>query len=62
MKFATTRLYSDPEAAARKLIEIANSVEAAQDGPNPHRTKETWQLAPVRSQRWRDCQPSAPAL
>jgi hypothetical protein len=32
MKFATTRPYSDPEAAARKLIEIANSVEAAQDG------------------------------
>jgi hypothetical protein len=32
MKFATTRLYSDPEAAARKLIEIANSIEAVQDG------------------------------
>jgi hypothetical protein len=28
MKFATTRPYADPEAAARKLIEIANSVEA----------------------------------
>jgi hypothetical protein len=28
MKFATDRLYSDPEQAARKLIEIANSVEA----------------------------------
>jgi len=27
MKFATTRPYADPEAAARKLIEIANSVE-----------------------------------
>ncbi len=24
--------YSDPEAAARKLLEIANSVEAVQDG------------------------------
>jgi hypothetical protein len=30
MKFATDRPYSDPEAAARKLIEIANSVEAVQ--------------------------------
>jgi hypothetical protein len=32
MKFATDRPYSDPEAAARKLIEIANSVEAPQEG------------------------------
>jgi hypothetical protein len=32
MKFATDRPYADPEAAARKLIEIANSVEAVQDG------------------------------
>jgi hypothetical protein len=32
MKFATACPYSDPEAAARKLIEIANSVEAVQDG------------------------------
>ena len=32
MKFATIRPYADPEAAARKLIEIANSVEAVQDG------------------------------
>jgi hypothetical protein len=32
MKFAEGRPYSDPEAAARKLIEIANSVEAVQDG------------------------------
>jgi hypothetical protein len=32
MKFAAERPYADPEAAARKLIEIANSVEAAQDG------------------------------
>ena len=31
MKFATDRPYADPEAAARKLIEIANSVEAVQD-------------------------------
>jgi hypothetical protein len=32
MKFATARPYANPEAAARKLIEIANSVEAVQDG------------------------------
>ncbi len=28
MKFAANRPYSDPEAAARNLIEIANSAEA----------------------------------
>jgi hypothetical protein len=32
MKFAAARPYSDPETATRKLIEIANSVEAVQDG------------------------------
>ncbi len=32
MKFAAARPYADSEAAARKLIEIANSVEAVQDG------------------------------
>jgi hypothetical protein len=32
MKLATDRLYANPETAARKLIEIANSVEAVQDG------------------------------
>ena len=32
MKFATDRPYTNPETAARKLIEIANSVEAVQDG------------------------------
>jgi hypothetical protein len=32
MKSAATGPYADPEAAARKLIEIANSVEAVQDG------------------------------
>lgn len=31
-KFAETRAYANPETAARKLIEIANSVVAAQDG------------------------------
>ncbi len=32
MQFAADRPYADPEAAARKLIEIANSFEAVQDG------------------------------
>ena len=32
MKFAADRPWSDPEKAARKLVEIANSVEVVQDG------------------------------
>jgi hypothetical protein len=32
MKFTAERPYADPEATARKLIEIANSIEAAQEG------------------------------
>jgi hypothetical protein len=32
MKYAADRPYGDPEKAARKLIEIANSIEPAQDG------------------------------
>jgi hypothetical protein len=32
MKFTADRPYSDPEKAARKLVEIANSVEAVQEG------------------------------
>ena len=31
MKHAEERSYADPEAAARKLVELAASVEAAQD-------------------------------
>ena len=31
-KFVAARPFSDPDAAARKLIEIANDVEAVQDG------------------------------
>jgi hypothetical protein len=31
MKFATDRPYSDPAKAARKLVEIANSIEPAQE-------------------------------
>jgi hypothetical protein len=32
MKVVEPRPYSDPESAARKLMEIANSVEPVQDG------------------------------
>ena len=32
MKFTADRPYSVPEKAARKLLEIANSVEVVQDG------------------------------
>jgi hypothetical protein len=32
MKFAAERPYGDPDKAARKLVEIANAVEAVQDG------------------------------
>ena len=32
MKFATDRPYSDPEKAARKIVEIAKSVEPGQEG------------------------------
>jgi hypothetical protein len=31
-KFVSDRPYADPEAAARKLIEIASTIEAVQDG------------------------------
>lgn len=32
MKFASDRPYSDPEKAARKIVEIARSVEPGQEG------------------------------
>ena len=35
MKFVTNRAFADPDAAARKLVEIANSVEPVQDGHIP---------------------------
>jgi hypothetical protein len=42
MKFTTeARPYADPEVAARKLIEIANTVEAVQDG-RIHIEKINW--------------------
>jgi hypothetical protein len=32
MKYAPTRPFADPKAAARKLLEIANATEAVQNG------------------------------
>jgi hypothetical protein len=32
MKFASARPFADPEIAARKLIEIASTIEPVQDG------------------------------
>ena len=32
MKFTADRPYADPEKAARKILEIANTVEPVQDG------------------------------
>lgn len=32
MKFAEPRPYADPEVAARRLVEIASTVELGQDG------------------------------
>jgi hypothetical protein len=32
MKYVKTNPFADPDAAARKLVEIANDVEAVQDG------------------------------
>ena len=31
-KFVAARPFADPDAAARKLVEIANAAEAVQDG------------------------------
>jgi hypothetical protein len=31
-KYVQPRAYADPDAAARKIVEIANSIEAVQDG------------------------------
>jgi hypothetical protein len=41
MKFVAARQLADPEVAARKLLEIANSVEPVQDG-RIHIEKINW--------------------
>ena len=32
MKFVDARPYADPEVTARKIVELANAIETAQDG------------------------------
>jgi hypothetical protein len=32
MKFVNSSPYADPEVAARKIVELANGIEAVQDG------------------------------
>ena len=51
MKFPAERPYANPEAAARKLIEIANTVEAVQDG-RIYIEKINWPLAIARGWLW----------
>jgi hypothetical protein len=43
MKFVANRSFADPEAAARKLMEIANSVKPVQDG-RIHIEKINWPM------------------
>jgi hypothetical protein len=43
MKFVVNRPFADPEVAARKLMEIANSVVPVQDG-RIHIEKINWPL------------------
>ena len=45
-KFAAERPYSDPQAAARKLIELAASIEPVQDG-RIHIEKINYLLIPL---------------
>jgi hypothetical protein len=43
VKFVETRSYANPEAAMQKLLEIANAVEAKQDG-RIHIEKINWPM------------------
>ena len=43
MKFVAARPFADPEIVARKLLEIANSVEPVQDG-RIHIEKINWPM------------------
>ena len=48
MNMTSERPYSDPEAAARKLIELAKSIEAVQEG-RVHIEDHRWRLFQSRS-------------
>ncbi len=47
MKFAADRPYADPEAAARKLVEIANSVAAIVSSPEAYTTTSPGAISDV---------------
>ena len=44
-KFVADRAFADPDAAARKIVEIANDVEAVQDGRIYIERVRFWRLA-----------------
>ena len=50
MKYVTGRLFADPDAAARKLVEIANAAEAV----HADRICTFWSLEPALKARTRD--------
>lgn len=50
MKFATDRLFADPDQAARKLLELANAAEADRDQRIPIEL-----INPAIPARWREC-------
>ena len=56
MKFKADRPLSDPVVAARKLLEIANSVEAVQDG-RIHIEKINWPFLHDLTARLRNTRP-----
>jgi hypothetical protein len=49
MKFVAARPFADPEVATRKLLEIANSVDPAQDGRTIVTTCRGYYVIEVRS-------------
>jgi hypothetical protein len=51
MKFVQQRPFADPDAAARKLLEIANSIEPVRDG-RIHIELIIWPLLQERRGRW----------
>jgi len=48
MKLVERRPFTNADVAARKLVEIANGVEAVQDGPHLHRAGQR----AVSGSRW----------
>ena len=51
MKFVESSHFADPDTAARKLVEIANAVEAVQDGRIGFLRRSFWPV--LRRWNWR---------